>query len=63
LDSRKQLKDEDYGELAGIENYKDKIEEGAQTTPGGSGNSKGLEMADGSKLKLDKTNLSGKKKA
>ncbi|MBL4818009.1 MAG: hypothetical protein JKY15_02080 [Deltaproteobacteria bacterium] len=64
LDSRKQLKDEDFGELAGIENYVDKVEEGAETTPGGSGDGKGIDLGDGSKLKLDKTRqkLDGKKK-
>ena len=51
LDSRKQLKDEYYGELAGIENYQGKVEEDAETKPGGAGG-KGIEFKDGSKLNL-----------
>lgn len=39
LDSRRQLTDEAFGELAGIENYKNKIEAGSQVQPGGRGNS------------------------
>ena len=37
LDSRKQLTDNAYGEMAGIENYTNKIEADAEVTPGGNG--------------------------
>ena len=37
LDSRKQLTDNAYGEMAGIENYTNKIEADAEVTPGGTG--------------------------
>lgn len=40
LDSRKQLTDAAYGEMAGIENYVNKIEADAEVTPGGEGKSK-----------------------
>ncbi len=40
LDSRKQLTDEAYGELIGVENYKNKVNADADTIPGGSGKSK-----------------------
>ena len=40
VDSRKELSDESYGELIGIENYKNKVVPDAQTTPGGSGKNK-----------------------
>ena len=40
LDSRKQLTDQAYGELTGLENYPNKVEAGAETIPGGGGKSK-----------------------
>jgi hypothetical protein len=39
LDSRRQLTDEAYGDLIGIENYKNKVEAGSQVQPGGRGSS------------------------
>ena len=35
IDARKQLKDSAFGELAGIEQYENKVEEGVETSPGG----------------------------
>ena len=46
LDARHQLTDEAYGELTGIENYVNKIDKDAETTPGGSGGNK-INMSDG----------------
>lgn len=46
LDSRKQLTDEAYGELAGIEQYKNKVEADALVTPGGSGGGKSFKFGD-----------------
>ena len=46
LDARHQLTDEAYGELTGIENYVNKIDKDAETTPGGSGGNK-IKMNDG----------------
>ena len=39
LDSRKQLTDVSYGEMAGIDNYQNKVEADAEVTPGGEGKS------------------------
>ena len=52
VDGRKQLKDEEYGQLIGIENYTAKVDPDAQTMPGGS---EGMSIGDG------KTNLTMKK--
>ena len=35
IDARKQLKDSAFGELAGVEQYENKVEEGVETSPGG----------------------------
>lgn len=43
IDERKALNDKDYGELAGIENYEQKVVPDAEVTPGGK---KGFEFMD-----------------
>lgn len=45
LDSRRALTDEAYGELAGIDNYKNKVEAGSEVVPGGAG--KSFKFGDG----------------
>ena len=45
LDARRQLTDEAYGELVGIENYQNKVDENSQVTPGGNG--KKMKVGDG----------------
>lgn len=47
LDSRKQLTDQAYGELAGIDNYANKVEPDAIVTPGGNGGSRTFKFGDG----------------
>ena len=61
IDSRKQLTDIQYGKLLGLINYSGMVETDAETTPGGSGSSKGLDLGNGSKLSIKKSkeNLSG----
>lgn len=54
LDSRKQLTDEAYGELAGIDNYQNKVEAGAQTIPGGGANKK-MQFGSGEGFQISKT--------
>ena len=51
LDSRKALTDEAFGELAGIKNYANKVEENSEVTPGGRGG-KGIDLKDGSRLQI-----------
>ena len=46
VDARHQLTHEAYGEMSGIENYVNKIDKDAETTPGGSGGNK-INMSDG----------------
>lgn len=46
LDSRKQLTDEAYGELAGVENYTNKVMKDAPVTPGGSGGGNKFKFGD-----------------
>ena len=62
LDSRKPLTDEAFGELAGIENYENKVDPDGEVTPGGG--DKGLEIGDGKSLhmKEKKESLQGNKK-
>ena len=50
LDSRKPLTDEAFGELAGIDNYENKVDSEAETTPGGA--PKGIDLGEGKTLKL-----------
>lgn len=64
LDSRKQLTDEAYGDLAGIDGYKNKVEADAIVTPGGSGGGKTFKFGDeknGFEIK-NRTSLSAKER-
>lgn len=57
LDSRRQLTDDAYGEMLGLQNYISKVVPTAQTTPGGSGGKK-FRFADdkGNKFEIKKQN-------
>lgn len=62
VDSRKQLTDESYGQLTGIDNYQNKVDPDAEVQPGGSGGSKlSFDSGQGSKIdiKKSKTNSPG----
>ena len=53
LDSRKQLSDESYGDLAGIDNYKNKVVPDAPTTPGGAAGKK-MQFGQGDSFSISK---------
>lgn len=54
LDSRKQLTDVAYGELAGLDNYTQMVEKDAETTPGGSGAGQKMDLGNGNSLHMKK---------
>lgn len=59
VDQRKQLTDEAYGELAGIENYPQKTEPDAEVTPGGKGNQFEFDDGNGGGFEVKEKGKSG----
>lgn len=54
LDSRLQLSDNAYGELAGIDNYPNKVDKNSEVTPGGGGKKIKMSDGDGNSLEIKK---------
>ena len=52
VDGRKQLTDEAYGQLIGVDNYQNKVDPDAETIPGGGDGKNSMTFDDGSKLKI-----------
>ena len=61
LDARRQLSDDAYGELVGIENYQNKVDQNSEVNPGGGGKKMKIGDGEGGSLEIKKKKGDGMK--